>query len=175
MKKQSIAIIGVIAFVLAVAVGYALFSDTITITGTATASGSFEVDFIEPTQTSTSSGYTQAEGTELYSISEDGRTLTVTVNKLDYPGAYVVIPVKVQNKGTIPAVLESLTETDFKVDEPMLISYEGLTELKNQTLASDGVQEFSIRVEWDENDTSNSRDVTSTFSLGLNYRQIQAQ
>ena len=28
MKKQSIAIIGVIAFVLAVAVGYALFSET---------------------------------------------------------------------------------------------------------------------------------------------------
>ncbi len=31
MKKQSIAIIGVIAFVLAVVVGYALFSDNLTV------------------------------------------------------------------------------------------------------------------------------------------------
>ena len=37
MKKQNIAIIGVVALVLAIAVGYALFSETITINGTATA------------------------------------------------------------------------------------------------------------------------------------------
>ena len=43
MKKQNIAIIAVVALVLAVAVGYALFSQTINITGTATAQGSFDV------------------------------------------------------------------------------------------------------------------------------------
>ena len=35
MKKNSMAIIGVVAFVLAVAVGYALFSETINVNGSA--------------------------------------------------------------------------------------------------------------------------------------------
>ena len=43
MKKQSIAIIAVVALVLGVAVGYALFSETITINGTATAKGDFDM------------------------------------------------------------------------------------------------------------------------------------
>lgn len=45
MKKQNIAVIGVFAFILAVAVGYALFSEKLTISGTAGASGNFDVEF----------------------------------------------------------------------------------------------------------------------------------
>ena len=41
MKKKNMIIIGVIALILAVSVGYALFSDTLTINGTATAQGDF--------------------------------------------------------------------------------------------------------------------------------------
>ena len=37
MKKQNIIVVGIIAFILTVAVGYALFSETLTISGTATA------------------------------------------------------------------------------------------------------------------------------------------
>ena len=98
MKKQNIAIIGVIAFVLAISVGYALFSQTLTINGTATAKGSFDVQFTQVGQ-ATSVGYTKvaSESADLARISEDGTTLTITVNKLDYPGAYVEIPVTVKN------------------------------------------------------------------------------
>ena len=45
MKKQNIVIIAVIALVLVLAVGYALFSETLTIKGTATASANFDVEF----------------------------------------------------------------------------------------------------------------------------------
>ena len=41
MKNKNMIIIGVIAILLTVAVGYALFSDTLTINGTATAQGDF--------------------------------------------------------------------------------------------------------------------------------------
>ena len=68
MKKQSIAIIGVIAFVLAVAVGYALFSETLTVTGTATATGDFDVEFTK-VGTITKVGYTGAGDSEIAAIS----------------------------------------------------------------------------------------------------------
>ena len=45
MKKQNIIVVGIIAFILTVAVGYALFSETLTISGTATAEGTFDVEF----------------------------------------------------------------------------------------------------------------------------------
>ena len=107
MKKQSIAIIGVIAFVLAVAVGYALFSEKLTIDGTATAKGDFDVEFTS-VGTPTCSGFSgTCEAATLGTISDDKNTLTITVNKLQYPGAYVEIPVTVTNKGSIPAVLKS--------------------------------------------------------------------
>ena len=44
MNKKKGIIIGVVLFVLAVAVGYALFSDTLTINGTATAKGEFDME-----------------------------------------------------------------------------------------------------------------------------------
>lgn len=101
MKKQSIAIIGVIAFVLAVAVGYALFSEKLTIDGTATAKGDFDVEFTS-VGTPTCSGFSgSCEAATLGTISDDKNTLTITVNKLQYPGAYVEIPVTVTNKGSI--------------------------------------------------------------------------
>ena len=45
MKKKNMVIIGVIALILAVSVGYALFSDTLTINGTATAKGDFNLSY----------------------------------------------------------------------------------------------------------------------------------
>ena len=45
MKKKNMIIIGVIALILAVSVGYALFSDTLTINGTATAKGDFNLSY----------------------------------------------------------------------------------------------------------------------------------
>ena len=43
MKKKNMIIIGVIALILAVSVGYALFSNTLTINGSATAKGDFNM------------------------------------------------------------------------------------------------------------------------------------
>ena len=75
MKKQSIAIIGVIAFVLAVVVGYALFSDNLTVSGSATATGDFDVEFTSVGEI-TKVGYTAVDATEIAKISEDKNTLT---------------------------------------------------------------------------------------------------
>ena len=173
MKKQSIAIIGVIAFVLAVAVGYALFSEKLTINGTATAKGDFDVEFTS-VGTPTCSGFSgTCEAATLGTISDDKNTLTITVNKLQYPGAYVEIPVTVTNKGSIPAVLKSIEETGLTTDASVKVSYTGLTELKDQEVAQNGTQNFTVKVMWDENSNTSSENVK--FTIKLNYEQKAAK
>lgn len=173
MKKQSIAIIGVIALVLAVAVGYALFSETLTINGTATAKGDFDVEFTS-VGTPTCSGFSgTCDAATLTEIALDKNSLTITVDKLQYPGAYVEIPVTVTNKGSIPAILKSIEETGLTTDASVKVSYTGLTELKDQEVAQNGTQNFTVKVMWDENSNTSSENVK--FTIKLNYEQKAAQ
>ncbi len=169
MKKQNIIIIGLIAVILTMAVGYALFSETININGTATAEGTFDVEFTS-VGTPTCIGFTgTCDAATLTSISTDKNTLNITVNKLEFPGAYVEIPVTVTSKGTIPARLKSITETGLITDETVKVSYTGLDELKNKKLEQNGTQSFNIKVMWDENSNKSSENVS--FSIKLDYEQ----
>lgn len=173
MKKQSIAIIGVVAFVLAVAIGYALFSDTITITGTATAKGNFDMEIL-PVETTNvkSAGYTkQAETADIAVLSDDKDTLTITINKLDYPGAYVEIPVKVKNVGSIPAKLKNVTQTGMENDI-LKVTYTGPGMSDAVVEPGTFAKDITIRAEWDSEDTSNTKDVSTTFTVTLEYEQI---
>ena len=170
MKKQSIAIIGVIAFVLAVAVGYALFSETLTVTGTATATGNFDVEFTK-VGTITKVGYTGAGDSEIAVISPDKNTLTVTVNKLDYPGAYVEIPVTITNKGSVSAKLKNINETGLTADSRAIkVTYTGVA-ASDTPIDTNGTQEMNIKVEWDKTVNTVSSDVT--FQIQLEYEQAQ--
>lgn len=170
MKKQNIIVVGIIAFVLAVAVGYALFSETLTISGTATAEGTFDVEFTS-VGTPTCIGFTgTCDAATLASISTDKNTLNVTVNKLEFPGAYVEFPVTVTSKGSIPAVLESISESGLTTDDTVKVTYTNLTELKNKRLEQNGTQTFTIKVAWDENSNKSSENVQ--FSIKMNYKQI---
>ena len=96
--KKKYLIILLIVLLLGLAVGYAVFSDTLTITGTANAKGSFDVDFISCTETI--SGANIADTRAATSISADGDTLTVNAVDLGYPGAYVQYAVKIKNVGS---------------------------------------------------------------------------
>ncbi len=170
MKKKNILIIGVVAFVLVLAVGFAIFSETITVTGTATAKGTFDVEF-KSVGAHTGVGYTkQAGSADLAVISTDGNTLTVTVNKLDYPGAYVSIPVVIANTGSIDAKLTSITETGLTSTSPVKVSYTGVA--KDAILAAGKTLDLTINVEWLESDESNNTNVTATFSVELGYEQV---
>lgn len=171
MKKQNIAIIGVIAFVLAVAVGYALFSETINVNGTANAKGNFDVEFTS-VGTPTCEGYSKdCTAANLASIAADKNSLTVTVKDLTYPGAYVEIPVTITNQGSIPAVLKSINETGLTNNASIKVSYSGIA-ASDTPIASKGTQSMKIRVEWDENSNAEAEDVQ--FSIALNYEQVKA-
>lgn len=171
MKKQNIAIIGVIAFVLAVAVGYALFSETLNINGTATAKGDFDVEFTE-VGTITKTGYTDVDGTnDIAVISADKNTLTIKVNKLDYPGAYVEIPVTITNKGSVPAKLKEIKETGLTQENRAIkVTYTGIA-ASDTAINQNETQSMTIKVEWDKDVNTSSENVE--FKIQLNYEQAQ--
>ena len=172
MKKQNIVIIGVIVFALAVAVGYALFKQTLTINGTATARGNFDVEFTSIGEI-TKSGYTDAtsqNGANIATIEEGKKALTITVNKLDYPGAYVEIPVTITNKGSIPAKLKSIEQTGLDTDAgPIKVTYSGIASGETP-INQNETQSMKIRVEWleDSEETAES----ASFTVRLNYEQV---
>lgn len=179
MKKQSIAIIGVIAFVLAVAVGYALFSDTLTITGTAKAEGKFDYDFSvgEITEVGTVKGE-NAEKTVVAELSEDNDKLTITIDKLAYPGASVTIPVTVTNMGTITGKLVNITESGIPTNNDMIeVEYTGPA-ASDTPLAAGKSHDMSITVTWPEDydfaEGATSSTVSSQveFSVVLDYEQV---
>lgn len=197
MKKQNIAIIAVIALVLAVSVGYALFNQTLTITGTAKASGNFDVQFTTIGDIA-SDGYTDTNAVEgedasaakarIAKIDDTGHKLTITVDKLSYPGAYVRVPVTVQNKGTIPVKLKEIKQVDgtgnvtlsrdaSSTANALVVSYAGAATTDAQLNQND-TKDMTITVKWDEavtgGDTNTVND-SVTFTVELVYEQITAQ
>lgn len=178
MKKQSIAIIGVIAFVLAVAVGYALFSDQLTITGTAKAEGNFDYDFVVDEDAIEATGVSENGVTAVAEVDEDKDVLTITVDKLLYPGATVKIPVKVENTGSIAGKLETIAQSGIPTDSVIKVEYTGpgASEL---TLAPGASHDMTITVTWPEDfangeeDTENVTEFSESisFSVGLTYQQ----
>lgn len=174
MKKQNIAIIGVIALVLAVAIGYALFSEKLTISGTATAKGDFNIEFTSVGEI-TKVGYTDQtsqEGANIAVIGDSNNKLTVTVDKLDYPGAYVEIPVTITNKGSVPAKLKNIKETGLTEESRSIkVTYSGVA-ASESVINQNDTQSMTIRVEWDPEVNTPADDVS--FTIELEYEQIEA-
>ena len=122
MNRSNKLLLIVLSFVVVCVVGYALFSETITVTGTATAKGSFDIELTctkgVPSNMKKAldaalnqmigtmfPGYPTIEGG--YSDNEcivNGNTITYSVN-LNYPGALRYFIVKAKNIGTISAKL----------------------------------------------------------------------
>ncbi len=115
LKQRKILII-VLAVILTLSVGYAIFSESLNISGSAsTGSTNFNIVFdrvgnIREVEASN----TTAE------IKESGKKLEINVPGLSMPTAYAIIPVTIKNNGDITAKVkeirtEGLDTTDIKV------------------------------------------------------------
>ena len=119
MNKKNKILVGCLALLLALSAGYALFSDTITINGTATAKGNFDITATCQTGISSKLGTVeslglQAEGgyeNDTCSVVDD--TVSLETDFL-YPGARRYFTVKFTNNGSIDAILkdQNFTETE---------------------------------------------------------------
>ena len=168
-KKTSIIII-LIVLLLALAIGYAAFSATLVINGTAVGTGSWDVHFKQAGR------FLQADGSTLdathsgtASLNATSDTMTVSVN-LAYPGDGVLLEAIVENSGTIPAKLTSFTVSPTNDADFEVIQAAG-GPLANEVLAANGgtcTATFLIR--WKANSTVSSLG-TKTFTITYNYDQ----
>ena len=106
MNKSNKILIGVLSFVVVCVVGYALFSETITVTGTATASGDFSFekkcfagDSRNVYQDLKQGGY----GTE--SCTVNGDTVSIS-SELLYPSAQRLYTIEMKNTGAIDGMVK---------------------------------------------------------------------
>lgn len=112
MKKKNMIIIGVIALILVITIGYALFSDTLKINGTATAKGDFSIT------TTCTPGLTHDEflNSNIFNNAPEqdnnyaNDNCSVNDNKITYstellqPGAVRNFTIKIKNTGSIDVV-----------------------------------------------------------------------
>ena len=167
-KKYLMILLLVLAFSLAV--GYAVFSDTLTITGTANAKGSFDVNFI-------SADIVDSEGINVsesvVDITGTDDTLEVVIKDLAYPGAGAQIQAVIKNEGTVPAKVVSVTPTniDGNGNAIKLTGLDAIT-TSHKTLAAGETCTIDFVVSWDSSvgtlDTSvDGENDTTDFNFGL--------
>ena len=108
MNNKRNTIIGVLLLLVVMTIGYALFSETVTIGGTAKADGNLSLDFYNPDGTNGLDIKVNGVGSSgTAKIDKSRKKLDVTVN-FDYPTAYAEIPVKVKNTGNIDLYVEEI-------------------------------------------------------------------
>lgn len=115
MNKSNKILIGVLAFVVVCVIGYALFSENITITGTATASGTFDISY--NCWVATEDNFV-TNGNDSYWTKGGSGTCEIvngvikTNSTLSKPSDEVNFGITLTNEGTIPAVLKTVDSSN---------------------------------------------------------------
>ncbi|MEI3529947.1 MAG: hypothetical protein V8Q75_02600 [Bacilli bacterium] len=162
-NKSNVFAIGLLAFVLVMSVGYAMFSETLNIGGTAATTGNFDVEISNAVVT-TETGSTGAT----ILVSEDKNSVTLSAPALEYPGSSVVYTITITNNGNIPTKLKNITETGLTDDPNVTISYDGISTV-DDILNKNDSKTFTITVTWNQDSTAASSNVE--FQIDLNYEQ----
>ena len=123
MNKGNKILLGILTFVLVCVVGYALFSETITINGTATTKGNFDITATCQT------GLADKLGTDFLKLGDEGGYANDTCSVLNntvslsteflYPGARRYFTVKMTNSGSIDA---ELNLDDVTIEEKLCVA-----------------------------------------------------
>lgn len=154
-------IVSLAVIFLSLVVGYAIFSETLNITGTAQTTGNFNVEFF------TATPVTQTGCTLTAIVAGDKNSLTVSVPNLAYPSATCSVNVVVKNTGNIVAKLLSATVTG-NTDPDVTVTYAPAF-VAGTMLAANATYPFTITITWVS--ASTVADHTVPFTFALNYEQ----
>lgn len=175
-KNKKYILILLAVLLLGLAVGYAAFSDTLAITGTANANGTFDMNFV---------GWTKSNAVGVdpdrtkCEILDGGDTLRVVVADLAYPGAGVQFNVTIENDGRIPAKVKSVAPINITGNDAIIIT--GLDDLATHHNTDDTAIDlydtctFSFTVQWDPNHSgefATEEDKQVEFNLAIEYEQV---
>jgi hypothetical protein len=147
-------------------VAYASFATTLTINGTGTATGNWDVRIISITPTA-QTGATDHVSTPSFTAT----TATFNVD-LAYPGATSSYNVVIKNQGNITAKLSTMTDlTSLNAAAPTYLTYaiSGMT--LNSTLAPNATVTATVTVTWASSATTNPSGASKAATINFNYIQ----
>lgn len=176
--NSAIAYLSVLLIILLSSVAYAVFSDSLMISGTASAKGTFDLEFQNATVVlAETEGIDEINTTAV--ISDDKNTLTVNVADISYPGAGATFSVDIANVGTIPAKVKSVIQTNIKGSG--LAKITGLEQIGIDRPSIEAKEKYNLkfRVEWDPEITDEeyinnllaTEGDTVSFKLEIEYEQ----
>lgn len=158
-------LIGAIVFVGLASVAYAAFASVLTISGTGTASGDWDVAITGITRTAATGA------TDAVAPSFTGTSATFDVD-LAYPGATATYEIVVANNGSIPAVLTTLDGvTAANAAAPTYIEYAVTGVTNGTTLGAGGTNTATVTVTWNAASAPVTANETKTATITLNYDQ----
>ncbi len=165
-KKRNYAIIVLIVLLLALAVGYAAFSQTLTINGTATGSLTWDIKFTSAQLLDSTGATADSAKYGTATVSADGKTVTAAV-KLNYPGDAVKLKVIVTNNGSLDAKLKNFSIT--KPSGTDVTVTEAAPTIGEKVLAEGGTCSTEYVIKWAQASTATSID--KTFTVTFEYEQ----
>lgn len=162
MKRRSnvLFIVALVATALILSGAYALLAAAINITGTATGTGDFKIQFTNATVSDSA----KANAT----ISTDGTTLTIG-STLSYPGDTATVNFTIKNTGSLAATVNKLTVTNPSSAD-FTVTILGLNNIQGTTLAAGAITTGSIVITWNQSST-NPKPTDVTFDVTLDYLQ----
>ena len=162
MNKSNKILLGVLAFVVVCVVGYALFSETITVTGTATAKGNLNLKMSEVSYFELWGANALKESHGIINNSNlviNDNTISTNVS-LGAPDSYKRYLIKIENIGTVPVVFggyENLSDSSIEeMDSFRFVKY-----------SSDNKSSLDITISFEGNVYNDYEGIGGWFEQGL--------
>ena len=177
-KKNYVAVVLVVLLV-AMAVGYAAFSGSISVSGTANASGKWDLKFKANSAKITNSIVTGMEE-NAFTINGGGKSATAVVN-LGTPGDGANLEIVIENNGTYDAKLTEFTVNGEGLEDQtggvwkkdaVLVKVPTMTTDGSDVIKAGESKTFKFSVEWDEDVTDlGVEKQTTAFTITFDYEQ----
>lgn len=183
-KHKNMLIVGLLAVVLVMTVGYAAFAQQLTVNGNASITSRWDVHFQEGGATYDTSSTMGTTPTGDVTVNEGGLTATFTANLVS-PGDKITYTIPIENTGTIDAKLNSITlgGTSVSVDQGSLtatstdgnIKYTVTSPGDGVLAKNNGTAQIKIVAEFVDKAAGNDNAYGSTASLTVTLNYVQAQ
>ena len=164
-KKIIITVLSVL--VVAMAVGYALLAQELTINGTASIDSTWKVEI-----TNITSKDVVGDAVNKTDPSYTATTANFSVG-LTQPGDSITYDITVTNKGTLDAVVESITVN--KGDNPAITYTTSGLKRGDKIAKNNGTNTLTVKVDYDSSVTSQPASTTNDITVTINYQQDLGQ
>ena len=164
-KKIIITVLSVL--VVAMAVGYALLAQELTINGSASIDSTWRVEI-----TNIASKDVVGDAVNKVDPSYTATTANFSVG-FTQPGDSITYDITVTNKGALDAVVESI-DVD-KGDNPAIVYTTSGLKRGDKILKNNGTNTLTVKVDYDSNVTSQPASTTNDITVTINYQQDLGQ